>query len=67
MSEFQFIVNGELVSFDNYDDIPEDFEHVIKFSPDVPSEPHTEEDHEEMETYNAKLQELMRRENASSN
>ena len=66
MSEFQFIVNGELVSFDNYDDIPEDFEHVIKFSPDVPSEPHTEEDHEEMAQWNTRLQELMEKERARS-
>ena len=36
MAEFQFIVNGELVTFDNYEDIPEDFEHVIKFLPDAP-------------------------------
>ena len=62
MSEFQFIVNGELVTYDKYEDIPETFEHVIKFLPDIPPEPHTEE-----EQWNNKFQELMEKERASSN
>ena len=72
MAEFQFIVNGELVSFDNYEDIPEKFDHVIKFIPDLP-EPegvdgnHTDEQHEELEKWNGRLQELMEKENAGSN
>ena len=72
MAEFQFIVNGELVTFDNYEDIPEDFEHVIKFLPDAP-EPkgedgnHTHEQHEAMAIWNGRLQELMEKERASSN
>ncbi len=32
MAEFQFIINGELVTFDKYEDIPDEFEHVIKFN-----------------------------------
>ena len=67
MSEFQFIVNGELVAFDNYEDIPEDFEHVIRFIPDVPAEPHTDEEHAEMAIWNTRLQELMEKERARSN
>ena len=43
MAEFQFIVNGELVTYDKYEDIPEDFENVIKFIPDTP-EPEGEDD-----------------------
>ena len=67
MSEFQFIVNGELVTYDKYKDIPETFEHVIKFLPDIPPEPHTEEEHEEIQEWNNKFQELMEKERASSN
>ena len=67
MAEFQFIVNGELVTYDKYKDIPETFEHVIKFLPDVPPEPHTEEEHEEIQEWNNKFQELMEKERASSN
>ena len=65
--KFVIKIGSELVTYNNYDDIPTKFDHVISFEPDSPEPPHSEEDHEEMETYNAKLQELMRRENASSN
>ena len=67
MAEFQFIVNRELITYDKYEDIPEEFEHVIKFIPDIPEEPHTEEDHEEMALWNVRLQELMEKERARSN
>ena len=67
MAEFQFIVNGELVLYDKYEDIPEDFEHVIRFIPDVPEDPHTEEEHAEMALWNTRLQELMEKERARSN
>ena len=67
MAEFQFIINGELVLYDKYEDIPEDFEHVIRFIPDVPPEPHTEDEHEEMAKWNIRLQELMEKERARSN
>jgi hypothetical protein len=72
MAEFQFIVNGELVTYDKYEDITEDFENVIKFIPDVP-EPagedgnHTDEQHESMAVWNERLQELMEKERARSN
>ena len=73
MAEFQFRVNGELVTYTNYDDIPEDldFEHVIKFLPDIP-EPegedgeHTDEQHDEMLLWNNKLTKLMEKERARS-
>jgi hypothetical protein len=67
MAEFQFIINGELVTFDKYEDIPDEFEHVIKFLPDVIPEPHTEDEHEELALWNIRLQELMEKERASSN
>ena len=67
MAEFQFIKNGELVTYDKYEDIPEDFEHVIKFIPNVPDEPHTEEEHTEMALWNIRLQELMEKERARRN
>ena len=67
MAEFQFIVDGELVAFDKYEDIPKEFEHVIRFIPDVIPEPHTEEEHEEMAQWNTRLQKLMEKERARSN
>ena len=65
--EFVIKVGSKLVTYDNYDDIPMVFDNLISFKPDAREPPHSEEDHKEMETYNTKLQELMRRENASSN
>jgi|TARA_B110000285_G_scaffold149111_1_gene166445 hypothetical protein len=67
MAEFQFIVNGELITYDKYKDIPEKFEHVIKFIPDIPEEPHTEEEHAELSLWNERLQKLMEKERARSN
>ena len=72
MAEFQFIIKGELVTFDKYENIPDEFEHVIKFIHDLP-EPegedgnHTEEQHEELAKWNDRLQELMEKERARSN
>ena len=65
--EFTVMINGELVTYTNYNDIPDMFEHVIKYAPDWPRPPHTQEDHDYMETFNNKLQRLMEIENASSN
>jgi len=68
MHEFVFKVDGELVTVHSWEDIPEHFDHVIKFLPEIPSEPHTEEQHEEIDKWNFRLQSLMERErNASSN
>ena len=66
MAEFQFIINGELTTFDRYEDIPDEFEHVIKFLPDIPEDPHTEDEHEELALWNDRLQQLMEKERARS-
>ena len=66
MAEFQFKINGELVTYDKYEDIPDEFDHVIKFLPDPIPEEHTEEDHAEMVLWNDRLQELMEKERARS-
>ena len=63
--EFVLLINGELETFTEYEDIPEDFDNVIKFLPDVP---HEEVDHYGPNIWNDRLQELMQKErnNASS-
>lgn len=66
--EYVIMVAGELITYTDYNDIPNTFDHVIKFNPDWPPSPHTQEDHDYMETFNDKLQVLMGIEkNASSN
>ena len=67
MAEFVFkLENNELITFDNWEDIPEDFEfvHLIKFLPDQPSQPHSDHDHAEADMWNDRLQELMKKERA---
>jgi len=67
MHEFIFLINGELKTFTNYEDIPEEFDHVIKFLPSIPEGPHTHEQHEEIDVWNGRLQMLMEKERARSN
>jgi hypothetical protein len=60
--EFDIILNGVIKRYTDFDDIPLVFDNLIRFEPEIIPEPHTEEQHEEMETYNDKLKELMSRE-----
>lgn len=60
--EFVILLNGVLVTYDKYEDIPESFDNLIRFVPVIPPEPHTEEQHREIESWNDKFKELMKRE-----
>ena len=61
IGEFVIKRNGKLERYNKFDDIPSSFEHLISFKPDYPEPPHTEEQHEEMSTYQSKLEELLNR------
>ena len=68
MHEFVFLVNGELVTVHSWEEVPKQFDHVIKFVPEIPEPPHTHEQHEEISKWPARLEQLMEIErNASSN
>lgn len=60
--EFVVLVNGKIETYNNFDDIPEKIDNVIKFMPVIPAGPHTEEEHKEIEQWSGKLKELMSRE-----
>lgn len=60
--EFVILRNGILETYHKYEDIPENFDNVIKFLPEIPDGPHTHEQHEEIDAWNDKLKELMKRE-----
>ena len=60
--EFVLLVNGELRTYSKFEDIPEKFDNVIKFLPEIPEPPHTEHQHEEMDVWNDRLKELLSRE-----
>jgi hypothetical protein len=48
---FVIMRNDVLEVYDRYQDIPDDLDHVIEFLPEIPPEPHTEQQHEEIETW----------------
>jgi hypothetical protein len=52
--------------YDRYEDIPDDLDHVIEFLPEIPPEPHTHQQHEEIETWPDLLLKLMEIEHARS-
>ena len=58
--KFELLIHGELKIFTEWEDIPEDFDNVISFLPDVP---HEEVEHDsEHNIWNDRLQELIKRE-----
>ena len=60
----EFIIRdkGKLITYTKYEDIPEVFDHLIKFLPEIPPEPHTPEQHEEIGQWNNRLQQVIKRE-----
>jgi hypothetical protein len=60
--EFVILRNGILEHYANFEDIPQQFENVIKFLPDIPDAPHTEDQHNEIHEWHGKLKELLKRE-----
>jgi len=59
---FSFVLaNGNRMSFNDWNDIPEDFKfkHVTQFIPELPPAPHTPEQHMEVSEWNDRLQHLM--------
>jgi hypothetical protein len=63
---FVIMCNNVLFEYDQYEDIPDDFDHVIEFLPEIPPEPHTEQQHEEIDQWNDKFLRLVRIEHARS-
>ena len=58
--------NDVLEVYDRYEDIPDDLDHVIEFLPEIPPEPHTEQQHEEIETWPDLFLKLMEKAYATS-
>jgi hypothetical protein len=62
MHKFVVLNNGVLETYTKYEDIPESFDNVIQFLPEIPEGPHSHEEHDEISVWNEKLRELMKRE-----
>ncbi len=65
--EFVIMRDGKLETYHNYDDIPDNFQHVIKFIPEIPEGPHSDEQHEEIEAWQGKFQILLEIEYKNAN
>jgi hypothetical protein len=63
---FVIMISGHSHTFDRYEDIPGKFDRVIEFCPEIPPEPHTPEQHDEIESWVPRFQRLMEIERARS-
>ena len=57
--DFAVRIDNQILTFTNTKEIPDDFEHLIKFAPICPPPPHTDEDHEHLGKMHDKFKELM--------
>ena len=55
-------LDNNIIEYDNYDNIPDKFFRLIKYNPEYPPTPHSEEDHKMIEEFDNKLHDLLRRE-----
>lgn len=61
MHKFTIKDNNIIKTFNNFDDIPLEFDHLIEFVPYMPPPPHTEAEHEEIESWQEKFKTLLER------
>lgn len=59
---FVILNNGVLETYSNFEDIPESYDNLIRFEPEIPEGPHTEEQHEEISSWEERFKQLMSRE-----
>ena len=63
---FVIMRQGQLETYHDVRAIPLDFDHMIEFRPEVPPGPHSDEQHQEIDAWNTKFQDLMEIERARS-
>ena len=63
--KFRVFRNGKIEAYSDYNDIPQSFSHLIQCEFNTPEPPHTEEEHELIESFGPKLQELLGRQDGN--
>jgi hypothetical protein len=63
---FVIMISGQLHEYARYEDIPDVFDHVIEFCPEIPPGPHTQAQHDEIDAWVPKFDRLMEIEHARS-
>ena len=56
---FVIMRNDKIETYDQYESIPSDLDHVIEFVPEIPTEPHTPQQHEEIDSWPDLFSQLM--------
>lgn len=64
--KFVVLKDNVMLTFTDYDLIPADFDYVIEFVPEIPPPPHTDQDHDEIDSWSEKFDRLMEIEHARS-
>lgn len=59
--KFTIKIGKDLHTYSNFEDIPDKIDHVISFLPEIPPEPHTDEQHAEIDKWPGRLKELQGR------
>lgn len=62
IGKYKILDKGVVTEYADTDYIPLEFDNIIEFRPDYPEPPHTEGDHEMIETYPGILRDLLKRE-----
>jgi len=62
IGEYTVKIGDKLFDYTNVIDIPKEFDHLIKFVPTEPPEPHTQADHDYINTFPNKFDEIFKRE-----
>ena len=61
IGEYIVKIGNKLFDYTNVDDIPEKFDHLIKFLPTLPPEPHSQEEHDLIDSFIPKMREIQKR------
>ncbi len=65
--EIKLVVNGKLNKYTRWEDVPEEFDNVIKFVFEIPPPPHTQEDHDEIHRWEKRFNYLTKKEQEKEN
>ena len=61
IGEYTVKIGDKIFEYTNVNDIPEKFDHLIKFVPTSPPGPHSEEEHELIDSFMIKFKEIQKR------
>ena len=64
--KYKVVTGGVEYAYTNWNDIPAVFDHLIQFIPDIPPAPHTDKEHEMIDSIPEIFKQFMRKERHAS-